>query len=63
MFFYYSNVQIGSILTYMKVLCDKCYVTSDNTAMTGNFVEEVSHLNFPKIPPEQTFNRRVDIKP
>ena len=28
----------------------------------GNFVDEVSHLNFPKIPPEQTFNWRVDIK-
>ena len=22
----------------------------------GHFVEEVSHLNFPEIPPEQTFN-------
>ena len=28
----------------------------------GHFVDEVSHLSFPKIPPEQTFNRRVDIK-
>ena len=29
----------------------------------GNFVDEVSHMYFPKIPPEQTFNRQVDIKP
>ena len=28
----------------------------------GHFVDEVSHLSFPKIPPEQTINRRVDIK-
>ena len=28
----------------------------------GHFVDDLAHLSFPKIPPEQTFNWRVDIK-
>ena len=31
-------------------------------ASFGHFVDDLAHLSFPKIPPEQTFNRRVDIK-
>ena len=38
-------------------LCGKKQVTE-----LGHFVDEVSHSSFPKIPPEQTINRRVDIK-
>ena len=35
---------------------------SDRAKNFGNFVDEVSHLSFPKIPLEQIFNQRVDIK-
>ena len=44
-----------SFLTFLTMF--KYFLT-----IFGHFVDELAHLSFPKIPPEQTFNRRVDIK-